>query len=149
MRYRARPAHDHPLALRRVRFGLHHPRLPERDLFIDNLLVRIHFIIEMIWWTSLAPWEHPRLPHAGNVNLRTTTSQKCGGGLVFKARRLVYHSTLGLRVIKKKKRGTSARTLTAGWEHDTEMQLGRRNLRLGRRNVTRRCDWAQCRRRDD
>jgi len=25
------------------------------------------------------------------------------GGLVFKARRLVYHSTLGLRVIKKKK----------------------------------------------
>jgi len=26
------------------------------------------------------------------------------GGLVFKAHRLVYHSTLGLRVIKKKKR---------------------------------------------
>ena len=25
------------------------------------------------------------------------------GGLVFKAHRLVYHSTLGLRVIKKKK----------------------------------------------
>jgi len=25
-----------------------------------------------------------------------------GGGLVFKAHRLVYHSTLGLRVIKKK-----------------------------------------------
>ena len=24
---------------------------------IDNLLVRIHFIIEMIWWTGLAPWE--------------------------------------------------------------------------------------------
>ena len=29
----------------------------ERDLFIDNSLVRIHFIIESIWWTSLAPWE--------------------------------------------------------------------------------------------
>jgi len=29
----------------------------ERELFIDNLLVRIHFIIEMIWWTGLAPWE--------------------------------------------------------------------------------------------
>ena len=29
----------------------------ERDLFIDNLLVRIHFIIDMIWWTGLAPWE--------------------------------------------------------------------------------------------
>jgi len=28
----------------------------ERDLFIDNLLVRIHFIIVMIWWTGLAPW---------------------------------------------------------------------------------------------
>ena len=29
----------------------------EREFFIDNLLVRIHFIIEMIWWTGLAPWE--------------------------------------------------------------------------------------------
>jgi len=29
----------------------------EREYFIDNLLVRIHFIIEMIWWTGLAPWE--------------------------------------------------------------------------------------------
>ena len=29
------------------------------------------------------------------------------GGLVFKAHRLVYHPTLGLRVIKKKKRSTS------------------------------------------
>ena len=29
----------------------------ERDFFIDNLLVRIHFIIEMIWGTGLAPWE--------------------------------------------------------------------------------------------
>ena len=25
--------------------------------FIDNLLVRMHFIIVMIWWTGLAPWE--------------------------------------------------------------------------------------------
>ena len=29
----------------------------EREFFIDNLLVRIHFIIEMIRWTGLAPWE--------------------------------------------------------------------------------------------
>jgi len=29
--------------------------------------------------------------------------QRFRGGLVFKAHRLVYHSTLGLRVIKKKK----------------------------------------------
>jgi len=27
-----------------------------RELFIDNLLVRIHFIIAMIRWTGLAPW---------------------------------------------------------------------------------------------
>ena len=29
----------------------------EREFFIDSLLVRIHSIIEMIWWTGLAPWE--------------------------------------------------------------------------------------------
>ena len=33
------------------------PLALEREFFIDNLLVRIHFIIEMIWWTGLAPWE--------------------------------------------------------------------------------------------
>ena len=31
--------------------------------------------------------------------------KRFGGGLVFKAHRLVYHSTLGLRVIKKEKVG--------------------------------------------
>jgi len=30
-------------------------RCREREFFIDNLLVRIHFIIEMIRWTCLAP----------------------------------------------------------------------------------------------
>ena len=29
----------------------------ERKLFIDNLLIRVHFIIVMIRWTGLAPWE--------------------------------------------------------------------------------------------
>jgi len=29
----------------------------EREFFIDNLLVRIQFIIVMIRWTGLAPWE--------------------------------------------------------------------------------------------
>ena len=33
------------------------PPLQEREFFIDNLLVRIHFIIVMIRWTGLAPWE--------------------------------------------------------------------------------------------
>ena len=28
----------------------------QREFFIDNLVVRIHFIIVMIRWTSLAPW---------------------------------------------------------------------------------------------
>ena len=26
----------------------------EKEFFFDDLLVRIHFIIEMIWWTGLA-----------------------------------------------------------------------------------------------
>ena len=29
----------------------------EREFFIDNLLVRTHFVIVMIRWTGLAPWE--------------------------------------------------------------------------------------------
>jgi len=28
----------------------------EKEFFFDNLLMRIHFIIEMIKWTGLAPW---------------------------------------------------------------------------------------------
>jgi len=32
----------------------------ERELFTDNLLVRIQFIIVMIRWTGLAPWEFDR-----------------------------------------------------------------------------------------
>ena len=35
----------------------------KREFFIDNLLVRIHFIIVMIRWPSLAPWDfelHPQ-----------------------------------------------------------------------------------------
>jgi len=45
--------------------GVHDPRQRyrhlrrggEREFFIDNLLVRVHFIIVMIRWTGLAPWE--------------------------------------------------------------------------------------------
>jgi len=32
-------------------------RTREREFFFDNLLVRNHFIIVMIRWTGLAPWE--------------------------------------------------------------------------------------------
>ena len=31
--------------------------LREREFFIDNLLVRVHFINVMVRWTGLAPWE--------------------------------------------------------------------------------------------
>ena len=33
------------------------PENHKREFFVDNLLVRIHFIILMIRWTGLAPWE--------------------------------------------------------------------------------------------
>ena len=32
-------------------------RFREKVIFVDNLLVRIRFIIVMIRWTGLAPWE--------------------------------------------------------------------------------------------
>jgi len=38
----------------------------EREFFIDNLLVRIHFIIVMVWWTGLAPWEF-EFPFPGSL----------------------------------------------------------------------------------
>ena len=33
----------------------------DREFFLENLLVRIHFIIVMIRWTGLAPWEFESL----------------------------------------------------------------------------------------
>ena len=42
------------------------PQPSKREFFIDNLLVRIHFIIEMIWWTGLAPWEF-EFPFPGSL----------------------------------------------------------------------------------
>ena len=38
----------------------------QRGLFTDNLLVRIHGVIEMIWWTDLAPWEF-EFPFLGSL----------------------------------------------------------------------------------
>ena len=38
----------------------------EREFVIDNLLDRIHFIIVMIRWTSLAPWEF-EFPFPGSL----------------------------------------------------------------------------------
>ena len=38
----------------------------EREFFIDNLLVRIHFIIVMVGWTGLAPWKF-EFPFPGSL----------------------------------------------------------------------------------
>ena len=42
------------------------PYQDEREFFIDNLLVRIHVIIVMIWWTGLAPEEF-EFPFPGSL----------------------------------------------------------------------------------
>ena len=44
--------------------GTHHPR--EREFSIDNLLIRDPFIIEMMRWTGLGPWEFV-LPFPGSL----------------------------------------------------------------------------------
>ena len=38
----------------------------ERKSFLDNLLVQIHFIVEMMRWTGLAPWEF-EFPFPGSL----------------------------------------------------------------------------------
>ena len=47
----------------------------EREFVIDNLLVRIHFIIEMFWWTGLAPWEF-RFPVPGPASSPHTDARE-------------------------------------------------------------------------
>jgi len=53
-------------------FDLHRIRFPvvpsarEREFFIDNLLVQIHFIVVMFRWTGLAPWEFD-FPFSGSL----------------------------------------------------------------------------------
>jgi len=37
----------------------------EREFFVDNILVRIRFIIVMIRWTGLMPWEVERMQVVG------------------------------------------------------------------------------------
>ena len=43
--------------------------LRKREFFIDNLLVRIHFIIVMIRWTGLAPWETKTVSLEGGTSV--------------------------------------------------------------------------------
>ena len=39
---------------------------PEREFFIDNLLVRVHVIVVMIRWTGLASWDF-EFPFPGSL----------------------------------------------------------------------------------
>ena len=55
----------------------------EKEFFIVNLLVRVHFIMAMIRWTGLAPWEFG-FPFPGSL---TSTFQVVHGGhLILKFR---------------------------------------------------------------
>ena len=65
----------------------------EREFFIDNLLVGIHFIIVMIRWTGLAPWELES-PVPGNLTstfldnltrfLATLAAESCRGSRILR-----------------------------------------------------------------
>jgi len=45
----------------------------EREILIKNLQVRIHSIIEMIWWTSLVPWEFEFPPRRRSLSRTART----------------------------------------------------------------------------
>ena len=53
-------------------------RAEERDFFIHNLPVRIHFFIEMIWWTGFTPWEFG-FPVPGSLTSTFPHAQDLGG----------------------------------------------------------------------
>ena len=52
---------------------------PEREFFIDSLLVRVHFSIVMIRWTGLAPWES-EFPFPGSLASTGPTSLRLRRG---------------------------------------------------------------------
>jgi len=58
-----------------------------RVFFIDNLLVRIHFIIVMIRWTGLAPWEF-EFPFAGSLTSTFLVRKMTSRGNRFDLKRL-------------------------------------------------------------
>jgi len=72
---------DPTRARRRARFGTRtRPRAPrhlQREFFIDNLLVRIHFIIVMIRWTGFAPWEGICTPGSSGVSAKDRRPNQC------------------------------------------------------------------------
>ena len=66
-------------------------KVRERDFSIDNLLVRVHFIIVMIRWTGLSPWRLRKarnwLPVRSNLASLLSPEKTCcgfsGSGAVF------------------------------------------------------------------
>jgi len=59
------------------------------------------------------------------------------GGLVFKARRLLYHANLGVRVIKKKNRGGYSRRRTRTRRNHTLAPMERERARARERERER------------
>jgi len=49
----------------------------EREFFIDNLVVRIHFIIVMVGLTGLAPWEFA-FPFPGSLAYTLLVLRRAG-----------------------------------------------------------------------
>ena len=50
----------------------------KREFFIDNLLARIHFILVMIRWTGLVPWEF-EFPFPGSLTSTFLTPHRTLG----------------------------------------------------------------------
>ena len=78
---------------------------PEGNFFIDNLLVRMHFVVEIIWWTGLAPWEF-QFPFPGN--LKSTF-------LIIPCSRLPYIYPLGAGAVESVRLGAVEAALRTGY----------------------------------
>ena len=110
-------------------FDGHASQLGDRDLELcsprSELLSREHGTCQTVKalafsYKSLKPFKlfrarsaAVREPYEASPRARTSPPQ-CRAGLVFKAHRLVYHSTLGLTVIKKKKCDQTHRSVFPG-----------------------------------
>jgi len=78
--------------------------------------------------------------HTWSLQLLDRNVQRFRGGLIFKAHRLVYHSTQGLRVIKKKK-GTPGPSRTCN-ESKEEEEEEERILRKGTSLIIKKRKWV-------
>ena len=78
-------------------------RETEGEFFIDNLLVRTYFIIVMICWTGLAPWEFKSL-FAGSltwvrsvINASLSRAAQALQGVAMKLRKMTGEEDAALR----------------------------------------------------